>query len=209
MIDMQHIHHAFGDRVILHDLSLCLDYGDKTVLNAPSGFGKSTILNMIMGFIQPDQGHIMVDEMVVDEDNVQQVRSRIAYLPQNMILPDMTVRGFGQVVENFSANEHQGLDWSLFRQLIMDLDLPNNTLDAAIPKLSGGEKQRMMLALAIALKKPILLLDEALSGLDMTRATQVLEYLSTMDALSIISISHDTRHVGVGAFKALEVHRGR
>ncbi|MEX1377082.1 MAG: ATP-binding cassette domain-containing protein [Eubacteriales bacterium] len=208
VIQLININHSFDGRQILNDLSLSVEYGEKLIFNAPSGFGKSTVFNMIMGFIQPDMGSVKVDGIEVNEETAKQIRSKIAFLPQNMMLPNITVEEFVHIIENFESNADIGMNMDVLNTLFEELQLPDDVCSSRLSMLSGGEKQRLMLAIVIALNKKILLLDEALSGVDIERARKVLNYLSEIKDLSIIFISHDSRHLGIGEFKKLEVHHG-
>jgi len=204
-IQLIDISHSYDGRQILNNLAFSVGYGEKLIFNAPSGFGKSTIFNMIMGFLQPERGRVIVDGMEVTEDTAKDVRSKIAFLPQNMMLPNASVRDFIHTIEKFDANLEVGLNMDVLKMLFKELQLPEDVCDAKLNMLSGGEKQRLMLAIVIALDKKILLLDEALSGVDIERAEKVLNYLSGIKDLSIVFISHDSRHMGIGDFKKLEV----
>ncbi|MBN2878835.1 MAG: ABC transporter ATP-binding protein [Clostridia bacterium] len=205
VIVLNNIVHSFDGRQVLKNLSFSVGYGEKLIFNAPSGFGKSTIFNMIMGYVQPDSGSVIVDGVEVNEDTAKDVRSRIAFLPQNMALPNITLKQFVEMIEKFDANAELGLDIDILNNLFKELQLPDDVCNMKLSSLSGGEKQRLMLAIVIAMNKKILLLDEALSGVDIDRAGRVLNYLSGKKDLSIIFISHDARHIGVGDFREMEV----
>jgi len=205
VIALNNIVHSFDGRQVLKNLSFSVGYGEKLIFNAPSGFGKSTIFNMIMGYIQPDSGSVTVDGVEVNEDTAKEVRGRIAFLPQNMALPNITLKQFVEMIEKFDANAELGLDMDVLDNLFKELQLPDDVCSMKLGSLSGGEKQRLMLAIVIAMNKKILLLDEALSGVDIDRAERVLNYLSEKKDLSIIFISHDARHIGVGEFREMEV----
>ena len=207
VISMENIVHSFEGRQVLSNLSFSVCYGEKLVFNAPSGFGKSTIFNMIMGYIQPNSGKVFVDGLEVDEENAKYVRQKIAFLPQNMSLPNISLKEFVNMIEKFEANTDIGLDMDVLESMFKELQLPDDVCNMRLGALSGGEKQRLMLAIVIALNKKILLLDEALSGVDIERAEKVLNYLSKKKDISIIFISHDVRHIGVGDFKEMEVNK--
>lgn len=205
VIALKNISHSFDGRLVLNDLSFSVGYGEKLIFNAPSGFGKSTIFNMIMGYIQPDDGRVVIDGIEVDEDTAINIRRKIAFLPQNMALPNISVTDFVHMIETFESNTEIGIDMDELNMLFSELQLPMDVCSFKLGSLSGGEKQRLMLAIVITLDKKILLLDEALSGVDIDRARKILKYLSQKKDLSIIFISHDARHIGIGDFKEMEV----
>ena len=101
IISLENIIHSFDGRQILNNLSLSVARGEKLIFNAPSGFGKSTIFNMIMGFVKPDSGKVIVDNIEVTEETVESVRKKIAFVPQNMALPNITLREFVKMIEKF------------------------------------------------------------------------------------------------------------
>lgn len=207
VVSLENISHSFDGRVVINNLSFAVRYGEKLIFNAPSGFGKSTIFNMIMGYIQPDEGIVTIDGLEVDENSAKDIRRKIAFLPQNMALPNIPVEDFVHMIEKFESNAEIGIDMDELKMLFDELQLPTDVCNFKLGSLSGGEKQRLMLAIVIALDKKILLLDEALSGVDIDRARKVLQYLSEKKELSIIFISHDARHIGIGDFREMEVFR--
>ena len=205
VISLENIVHSFNGRRVLDGLSFSVKYGEKLIFSAPSGYGKSTIFNMIMGYLQPDEGKVIVDGIEVTEETAKNIRQKIAFLPQNLALPNISVTEFVHMIDKFEGNSEIGLDMQVLATLFSELQLPENVCEFKLGALSGGEKQRLMLAVVIALNKTILLLDEALSGVDFERAEKVLNYLSQKKDISIIFISHDSRHVGIGDFKIMEV----
>lgn len=202
IIKLEHISHSFDERKILNDFNLVIEPGDKYIFTAPSGFGKSTIFNMIMGFLEPDLGKVWIDGIEITDKNASSIRNKISYLPQNISLPNLTVNEFiGQVI-GFSENN---FSMEMFNHWVKEVELPDNILDSRLFSLSGGEKQRLMLCICLSLNKKILLIDEGLTGLDETRATKVLSLLSENKELTILYISHDTTHAQISGFKKLEV----
>ncbi len=187
---------------MLFDFDLKVGKGQKYIFSAPSGFGKSTVFNMIMGFIKPDNGRVIIDGLEINDDNVQDIRSKISYLPQKISLPNISVIEFIEQVTDFSQNR---FSYNTFTKWVSEVDLPYDVLDGMLSSLSGGERQRLMLAVCIAMNKDILLIDEGLSGVDNIRAEKVLSLLAEDKELTIIYISHDKSHAAFSGFDILEV----
>lgn len=133
------------------------------------GFGKSTIINLLIGLLEPTQGHILVDGVPLDEISRQTYRHFISVVPQNSILFSGTIReNITYGLNNYSEEELQ--------KAVADADisefLPSlpGGLDAQVgehgDKLSGGQKQRICIARALIRNPRILIMDEATSALD-------------------------------------------
>jgi ABC-type multidrug transport system ATPase subunit len=202
IIKLENISHSFGERKILHNFNLSIDSGGKYIFTASSGFGKSTIFNMIMGFLAPDSGKVFIDDIEINDKNAPTIRNIISYLPQDISLPNLYVNEFIDQVISFSQNK---FSMDHFKRWVNEVELPENILASRLFSLSGGEKQRLLLCICLSLNKKILLIDEGLTGLDEPRATKVLSLLSENKALTVIYISHDTTHAKISGFKKLEV----
>lgn len=201
MIKLVNICHSFNNRKVIDGFDLVLNKGDKVIFNAPSGFGKSTIFNIIMGFINPDKGKVYIDNIELTDDTIKEIRNKIAYMPQKLQTPNITIDEFLTSVKSFKNSEFQE---EQFNNWILELGL-EHILGEKLNALSGGERQRFILSIVMSLNKKIILMDESLSGLDSERSNKVLNLLSKEKELSIIYISHDLSQIGVGDFVELEV----
>lgn len=157
------------DQSALHGITLTVAPGETVALVGPSGAGKSTIFNLLLRFYDPVAGTISVDGVGVDQVRLEDLRARMAVVPQEVALFDDTV------MENIrygtpGASDHdcrraaQAAQAAAFIQ-----DLPEGyrtRLGERGVMLSGGQRQRLAIARAILKNAPILLLDEATSALD-------------------------------------------
>ena len=167
---------------IVEDMTVSINYGEIVMLRGASGAGKSTVLNLITGLLQPDAGDIYVD------------RSRVAYVPQDVILLDDTVRanilfGFHDVSEDqISA----ALDVAQLLDFVKGLPMGLDTRvgDSGV-LFSGGQRQRLVIARAVLRRPQLLLLDEATSSLDLENEQQVLTRLRhVMVEGAIVFVTH-------------------
>lgn len=179
---------------ILYDIYTKINPGETVALVGPSGAGKTTILNMVPRFYDPDKGIIRIDGLDISTVTMQSLRDQIAVVSQDVQLFNMTVREnimYGRLdatkedVEDAAraANAHQFI-----------LELPDG-YDSVVgergTKLSGGQKQRIAIARAILRDARILLLDEATSSLDSTSEAFVQEALDRlMNQRTTIVIAH-------------------
>ena len=134
-----------------------------------SGAGKSTILNLLPRFYDPQNGEIKIDGQNIKKVNLNSLRRNISLVSQDIVLFDQTVLANIKYA-NSSASEKEVADACKFAAASEFIDKLPNKLNTIIGengiKLSGGQKQRISIARAILKKSPIILLDEATSSLD-------------------------------------------
>ena len=155
--------------MVLDDINLNFEGGKMTALVGHSGAGKSTIMNMIPRFYDPEKGDILIDDQSIYKSKLQDLRSNISLVSQETTLFDDTVKN-NIIYANLNATNEEinnAIKYSFAEEFINKLP---NKLDTIIGekgvRLSGGEKQRLSIARAILKKSPIILLDEATSSLD-------------------------------------------
>jgi ABC-type iron transport system FetAB ATPase subunit len=191
-VQLNKLNVAFDGQPVLKNLSLSVHHGDKVTLTGPSGSGKSTVLRCILGLVMPDSGTITIFGEPVTRHNIWQKRRDIAYVAQE---PDLGTGSVKEVIETpFFFRANAGLRDSLDRlpEIMERFNLPQPLLEKQITRLSGGEKQRIALVIAILLDRPIVLLDEASSALDTKNKQAVTEYFRQADSTTVLSVAHDT-----------------
>lgn len=170
-VDFDNVSYRYpdGDKDVIKDFNLHVSSGECIAVVGSSGSGKSTIINLLIGLLEPTQGHILVDGVPLDEISRQTYRHFISVVPQNSILFSGTIReNITYGLNNYSEEELQ--------KAVVDADisefLPSlpGGLDAQVgehgDKLSGGQKQRICIARALIRNPRILIMDEATSALD-------------------------------------------
>ncbi len=195
-VQLNRLHLSFTGQHVLNDLSLSIFHGDKVTLTGPSGSGKSTVLRCILGLVMPDSGTITILGETVTRHNIWRKRRHIAYVAQE---PDLGTGSVKEVIETpFSYRANAGLRDNLSRlpEIMERFNLPQPLLDKQITRLSGGEKQRTALVIAILLDRPIVLLDEASSALDTKNKQAVADYFRQAENTTVLSVAHDTEWLG-------------
>lgn len=157
------------NKPVLDHLNLKIHQGETLALVGESGAGKSTILNMIMGFNRLDSGSVTLDGRNLNDIDMRSVRKHLAVVPQNTILFSGTIR------DNITyglSNISDGKLWEVIKAVNLE-DLINKLpdgLDTMLGEhgntLSGGQRQRISIARAIIRDPKIIILDEATSALD-------------------------------------------
>ena len=181
VVELEQVSFSFHQgAAVLRNINLCLRQGETVVLQGVSGSGKSSLLNLIAGVLQPSAGTVRVD------------RASVAYVPQDAALLDDSIRNnllFGLPSKSDTELMH-ALDVANLRELVTAQPLG---LDAGVGDngvlFSGGQRQRLGLARAILRGANVLLLDEATSALDEENESQVLANLSASGA-AVLLVTH-------------------
>jgi ABC-type multidrug transport system ATPase subunit len=189
-IQIQGLHLAFGERVLLDDFALRVPSGARCTFTGPSGCGKSTLMKCVLGFEQPTDGTIRLFGMDLRPETVWDLRRKAAWVPQEAELGDGTAREFLSRAFSYRANRGGRERLSRADKLSREFLLDPSTLDQPVGRLSGGEKQRVALIAALLLDRPLLLLDEPFSALDSSSRAAVLRRLSRLPA-AIVCAAHE------------------
>lgn len=190
MISLKHIDLSFSDKRIFSDLCFDVEAGEKVWLSAPSGFGKTSLFNIILGFLKPDRGEVVIGGIRLGKSTVQEVRKRICYIGQEAGLPQGKVNDVISEISGFAVNRNKDFSRERITTLLNMLSLTDSVLDKDLESLSGGERKRFAFALCVLMDRDIWLLDEITAGLDETRKGQVMDYIAMCDK-TVIVVSHD------------------
>lgn len=190
MISLKNIFwQAPGAGFNLHDISLTIPDNTYAVLMGNTGCGKTSLLEIICGLRQPNQGQILLDDR--DVSILEPRERRIGYVPQDLSLfPGRRVKA--QL--SFAAQMRGLRQEALILQLAENLHI-SHLLDRLPEQLSGGEKQRVALARALAAQPRVLLLDEPLSALDESTRDDAMNLLRTLQskhALTVLHVTHSS-----------------
>ncbi len=161
------------------------------VIRGPSGSGKSSLLHVLTGFVRPTGGTVLIDDQPLDAGKIAELRKNMAYLPQEILFGDMDVREFLLLPFGFALNKSRQPGEQQIREEFKHLDLNDGLLDKSMQQISGGEKQRVALTSCLLLRRRLLLLDEPTSALDKAVKHKMMDYLFSLDEVTIISASHD------------------
>ena len=214
-ISLQHLHKSFGDKVVLNDMSIDIDTGESVVIVGGSGTGKSVTLKHIIGLIQPDRGHVVVDETdlcCMKAVELNEFRRRFGMSFQEGALFDSM-----SVFENiaFPLRRHTKMSEDEIRDRVAEC-LDNVHLSGVDHKrpseLSGGMRRRVGFARAISLKPEILLFDEPTTGLDPVISDVVADLIREMDQklhTTTVTITHDMKVAFKIADRVAMLHQGK
>ena len=195
MIQFNNTYFEYDEKPLISGFSVNIARGEKVVIYGPSGSGKSTLVHAILGFIQAEQGEIIVNNLPISPDSINEIRQLTSWLPQDISLPYNSVRDMILAPFEFKANHSRKPSDQEILAEFDKLKLEHNLLEKGITEISGGQKQRILLLTTVLLHKPILLLDEPTSALDAQSVDLVITYLKSLTDTTIIAISHDEKFI--------------
>ena len=197
-IEFKNVFFTYPNRknITLKNISFTLDAGSFIAISGASGAGKSTIVDMLPRIIEPDKGTILMDNTDIRKISLKSLRSNIAYIPQEPILFNMSIKENLLYVNNKADDEElwNALKLANADNFVNELpDKMDTDLGIMGKKLSGGQRQRIVLARTFLQKPSILILDEPTSALDKDSDNYIQKTISTLQNnlnVTIILIAH-------------------
>ena len=191
IIDIRHLSKSFDGKKVLDDINLYVRRGEFLTLLGPSGCGKTTLLRMIAGFLQPDEGSIVLDGKDIagtppHQRPLNTVFQRYALFPHLDVYDNIA---FGLKLKKTSDDE---IDKRVRR--VLKLVAMSDYEDRDVETLSGGQQQRIAIARAIVNQPKVLLLDEPLAALDLKMRKDMQIELKEMHkklGITFIYVTHD------------------
>lgn len=188
ILNIEHIHKIFGDKIIFDDVSCGIQEGDKIGIIGINGTGKSTLLKMLADVEEPDEGQI-----------VRQNNLRIAYMSQNPEFPEKAT------VASYALDGNSETDWQIQSNLtklgIMDYN-------ARLDQLSGGQRRRVAMAKILTGDFDVLLLDEPTNHLDEEMISWLEDYLKNYKG-TVVMVTHDRYFLDKVSNRILEISHGK
>lgn len=203
MIDVKHLSKAFGDHLVLDDISEHIAPGEKVVIIGPSGSGKSTFLRCLNLLEIPTKGTISFEgtDITNPKTDINAVRRQMGMVFQHFnLFPNMTVRKnitLAPVQTGLMKQEEADAEAERLLNQVALLE----KADSYPAQLSGGQKQRIAIVRALAMKPKLMLFDEPTSALDPEMVGEVLEVMKQLarDGMTMVVVTHEmgfAREVG-------------
>ncbi|GIM28173.1 iron ABC transporter ATP-binding protein [Clostridium polyendosporum] len=195
-IDIENLQYQKGTNQILKGLTTSFNSGKFYSIVGPNGSGKTTFLKNIIKYLMPSQGKLKVEGMELGKIRAKDLASKINYVPQNTIMEldftcfDMVMMGRSHKLKTFQKESKEDIEATFSA---MELTDTLHLKDKFITEISGGERQRVILARAIAQDGKCIILDEPLSHLDINHQLSVLKHLNKLknNGKTIITVLHD------------------
>ncbi|KFZ36045.1 multidrug ABC transporter ATP-binding protein [Shewanella mangrovi] len=208
MIKAEHLSRSYGEFTAVDDVSFHIDRGEVVGLLGHNGAGKSTIMKMLTGYLEPTQGSIHIDGLQVGLET-QAIQAKIGYLPENCpVWPDMTVIDYLE----YQAMLHGVVAPLRSRAVAAAIRCTalREKATAPIQTLSRGYRQRVGVAQALLHQPDIIILDEPTNGLDPTQILQMRQLIKELAKTATVIIStHIMQEVQAVCERVLIMRRGQ
>jgi zinc transport system ATP-binding protein len=201
LVTISRLDFAYGEQAVLRHIDLDVERGSTVGVIGPNGGGKTTLVKLLLGLLQPTGGTLRVDGVAPRE--AARRGDVIGYLPQNPRVPEHLPMDVRQVVRLGLVGKTGMLravakeDLAVAEHLIERVGLMDHAAKP-VGSLSGGQLQRVFIARALAPRPKLLLLDEPTTGIDTSGQQRFIEFLEQLKeelGLTVVLVSHDLRSV--------------
>ena len=181
---------------VIQNLNLIINKGERVGIIGPTGSGKSTLMDLILGLLVPKSGEIFIDDVRVDSNNILEWHKNLAHIPQDVYISDNTIYENIALGTDYTKIDrdmvHRAAEQAKISSLILSM---KNGFDSILGEngsfLSGGQRQRIGIARALYKKATVLMFDEATSALDSKTEKEVLEEVCSFSRdITVIMITH-------------------
>lgn len=214
MLHVSSLNIKYGERKIIRDFTLDVNEGEFLTIIGPNGSGKSTVLKAMTRLIPCESGRICIANQELQQFSSKQLSRIMCMLCQSNMSPsDMTVEelvGYGRMphkkwYERIDMEDREIIDWA------MELTGMTPFRGRGLVTLSGGEAQRAWLAMALAQRPKVLLLDEPTTYLDIAHQLEVLELVRALNRelkLTVVMVLHDLNHASAYSDRVCVIKEG-
>ena len=215
VIRAQKINFSYAEKAVIEEVSFVVDREQMTAIIGPNGSGKTTLLKLINGSLLPDSGEMHVGEKNTFRYARKEIARKVAIVPQEtpavfpFFVEEIVLMGRFPHLGNYRFENKE--DYKIVQEAMEKTD----TLDFArrrFNELSAGERQRVLIARALAQKPEVLLLDESTAFLDLKhqlRFLTLLKQLNRDDGLTIVFVTHDINLAAQNADKIILLYCGK
>ncbi|ASA25818.1 ABC transporter ATP-binding protein [Paenibacillus donghaensis] len=183
-IEFEHISFKYDSATVLDDVSFTVEPGETVAIMGSTGSGKTTLINLIPRFYDVSEGRVLVDGIDVRELELDQLRGNIGIATQDVLLFSDTIDGniaYGEPELSEEATIHNAQLAAAHEFIIRMPEGYDTVVGERGVGLSGGQKQRIALARAIAVRRPILILDDTTSAVDLETEEHIQKSLRELD----------------------------
>ena len=205
----------YGVKTIIEDMSLAVERSEIISIIGPNGSGKSTLLKSLGRLLRPTKGEVFLSEADIFHMNIGDFAKKVAIVPQSATAPgDMTVYdlvAYGRMPYQKLFGDRNKADEVAIEEAMVQTGVGQMKY-RRVDSLSGGERQRVWLALALAQKPEVLLLDEPTTYLDIHHQLELMHLVQRLQRLlkiTVIMVLHDLNHAARFSQRLVAVKEGR
>ena len=193
IIELEKINFSYGEHKIFDDFSLSINEGTFTTIVGPNGSGKSTLVRILLGLIRTD-GKVVIDETEMNHKNLKDIISKIGVVfenPDNQFVAETVMDDIAFSLENMQVKPKEIM--ARVKEIANYIGI-TDIIEREPHTLSGGQKQLVALASALVINPKIIILDEALTMIDLDvrdKIYKILEQINKEKGVTIVNITHD------------------
>ena len=214
MFSVENLKFSYGKKEILKGITFEIESSDIISILGPNGCGKTTLLKLLLGFLKPTEGEIYFNKKPINTLKAKDFFQRVAYIPQihdgtfGYLVKDVVLMGRMPYKTLFSNYNKQ--DKKIVLEALEMLGI-ENLKDEIYTTLSGGQKQLILIARAIAQQADIFIMDEPVNGLDFGNQYKLLSRIKELskENITFIQTSHYPDHVFFASNEAIFLDKGK
>lgn len=213
MIELKNLTVEYQDKKAVDNVTLTINSGELTVLAAPNGGGKSTLLKAVAGLQEISGGEIVIDGKNTGLMTRNELTRKVSYLSQSRNTPSILAKRMvlhGRFPYLSYPRKYRREDYEAAQRAMEQTDSVS-LADCFVPELSGGQRQRVYLAMTLAQETDIILMDEPLNFLDVKHQMELMELSKQLasQGKTVISVIHDIRLAMQEADRIAVLNEGR
>ena len=194
MLEIQNLSAGYPGHPVLQNVSLSIPAGKVTVIAGPNGCGKSTLLKALAGIL-PHSGTVSLDSRELSCLPSRELAQTMAFLPQNRPVPEITAERLvlhGRFPYLRYPRRYREEDRQIAREAMARMGI-SHLAQRNLPTLSGGQRQKVYIAMALAQNTPVILLDEPTAFLDISHQLQLMHHIRQLAAegKTVVAVLHD------------------
>lgn len=199
MLEVRNLCAGYQGKEVLHKITASFAPGEITGILGPNGCGKSTLLKVIAGLQKPTSGQVLLDGQSLVELPPKKSAQKIAYLPQSRNVPEISALRMvlhGRFCYLSYPRRYRAQDYEAARQALAWIGA-SDLADQSVSELSGGQRQKIYIAMALAQNADTILMDEPTTYLDIKNQLEVMEMAHRLAALgkAVVMVVHDLNAV--------------
>jgi len=215
MNSIENVVARYGKKVLLQDVSVTADAGEFLGLIGPNGSGKTTLLRVVSGVLPPEKGRVLLRDTNLQDIGRRELARTMAFLPQDLAVDfSFTVRevvlmGRSPHLSRISYEKRKDVE---IAERAMELTGVEHLADQIITEISGGERQRVFIAMCLAQEPTLLVLDEPTNHLDIAHqlaALDLIQRLNRQTGMTVVSVFHDLNLAAEYCQRLVVLDRGR
>lgn len=214
MLELKNVFYSYGQNKTLNDISFTVETGKLACVLGPNGCGKTTLLKNVLGLLKPSSGSIFIDGEETQKLSPKKLAQLMGYIPQTHSPPfpykvsEVVLMGRTAYLSQLSMPSKR--DEEIAYDSLKKLNI-THLKDKIYTKISGGERQLVLIARALAQQPKVLIMDEPTSSLDFGKQNLVLEHVRMLSqkGISILMVTHDPAHALFCADKVVTMKKGR